>query len=783
MKAPVYSRSDSARRRLARRRSRVRTALLAGLLGAALFAPVGRAADFSHPVFTELTGGLTSGFSAGGGPAGLALGPDGNVWMGEAQGPGRIAKVTPAGVVTEYTGGVTPNLSAGRAPANLVAGPDGNVWVTEFGDPGGIVRITPSGAVTEYPSGVTPNGNPTGITLGPDGELWFVEFANPGRISKITTAGTVSNVATGGVMPSFSANAQPRGIALGPDGNLWFTEYASPGRIGRITPSGVVTEFTGGVTPGLSANSQPVAITAGPDGNLWFTEQGNGGKIGRITPSGVVTEFSAFLPDRRPGLIVSGPDDNLWFTEQASPGGIGRITTAGNVTEFPAGSTPGFTVDRTPTGIAVGGDGNVWFTEAGGPGAVVRISPAAAQPPGPIVSQTPTPPVDTAAPETTITSGPADGADAKGSATYAFASSEAGSSFRCRAYDASGNPALVTARFTPCASPVTVPQPSQPQIQAFEVRAVDAAGNADPTPAVRHLIKHGAAGAPDKPSRCRLVSVQRAHGSGKRLLPGCRLSQIRRGKVACLQVDTLKTGTCAFDRKRSRWLESKAGPDYAIVGQALRGSGKSKSRWIVAGRPTSAHTIPCEKPPSTASAADTAGRVSSGSELATTCVVEEQLAGWNSLSAYGWAPLVNYANFEVCSTNRPNGVLHPDGVAPTRLLPAGAGACYTGNGAALNDLNGTERDKAGNYLSGSMYCHYIIVGGLEVPGAKRPATRYPKTKSSDGKTHYDLTRREINPATPIVWRPVDPNLDLANGPVEDEPEPQPASEPVQAPVP
>jgi len=54
------------------------------------------------------------------------------------------------------------------------------------------------------------------------------------------------------------------------------------------------------------------------------------------------------------------------------------------------------------------------------------------------------------------------------------------------------------------------------------------------------------------------------------------------------------------------------------------------------------------------------------------------------------------------------------------------------------------------------------VGGLEVPGAKRPATRSPKTKSSDGKTHYDFTRREINPATPIVWRPVDPNLNLAN---------------------
>ena len=311
---------------------------LAGLLVAV---PGARAAD---PVFTEFIGGVTPGLSADGGPAGIALGPDGNVWMAETQGPGRITKVTPAGVVTEFTGGVTPNLTAGQQPANVSAGPDGNVWVTQFST-GGIVRITPAGAVTEYPRAVTGNNNPVGITAGPDGNLWFVDFAHPGRIVKMTTAGAMQTMASGGDSSGLSANRFPRGITLGPDGNLWFTEFAVPGRIGRITPAGVVTEFPLGGPSTFSPNRQPVGITTGPDGNLWFTEQGDGGRIGRITPAGVVTEFD-LPPGRVPALITSGPDGALWFTEQASPGGIGRITTAGVVTEYLAGSTPGFTADR-----------------------------------------------------------------------------------------------------------------------------------------------------------------------------------------------------------------------------------------------------------------------------------------------------------------------------------------------------------------------------------------------------------------------------------------------------
>lgn len=84
--------------------------------------------------------------------------------------------------------------------------------------------------------------------------------------------------------------------------------------------------------------------------------------------------------------------------------------------------------------------------------------------------------VDTAAPDTTITSGPPEGGDVPaGEVVFEFTSPEAGASFECRldqgAWTACGTPQSIG---TPAAGPHT-----------FEVRALDALGNADATPAAR----------------------------------------------------------------------------------------------------------------------------------------------------------------------------------------------------------------------------------------------------------------------------------------------------------
>jgi hypothetical protein len=90
--------------------------------------------------------------------------------------------------------------------------------------------------------------------------------------------------------------------------------------------------------------------------------------------------------------------------------------------------------------------------------------------------------VDRTPPETTITSGPAS-VSADPVPSFTFTASEPGSTFECR---------LDALAFSPCSSPTVTP-PLADGAHVLAVRATDAAGNVDPTPAtygftIRHLV-------------------------------------------------------------------------------------------------------------------------------------------------------------------------------------------------------------------------------------------------------------------------------------------------------
>ncbi len=310
-----------------------------------------------HSGVTVFTAGITPDAA----PAGIVLGPDGNLWFTEFAAD-RIARMTRTGTVTEFT------LPAGRGPLNITVGPDNNVWFTES-DGDRIGRINPAAgddaaiqaSITAF---VVPGAGsaPHDIAAGPDGALWFTQTGSD-EIGRITTAGVVTEFAVPG------AGSAPAGIAAGPDGALWFTESGS-GEIGRITTAGVVTnEF---VIP-VPANgfSDPEDITAGPAGALYFTDFGRD-QIGRITTDGVITQFS--LPvGRGPHDIVAAPDGNLYFTESASSR-IGKLPAGSLAVGRPTSGSPPLEEfdfiarDSVPLGLALDGSDDIFFTLNAGNG-------------------------------------------------------------------------------------------------------------------------------------------------------------------------------------------------------------------------------------------------------------------------------------------------------------------------------------------------------------------------------------------------------------------------------
>ena len=147
-------------------------------------------------------------------------GPGGGIWSAWYE----LNLVVPT-EADGYTLKAPIELPANSGPARLAVGSDGNVWVTMF-DADAIDRFLPDGTRTRFQ--LPPGSSPNDITAGPDGALWFTAYKG-NRIGRITTTGVVTEY------PIPTPGSEPAGITTGADGNLWFTESAS-GKIGRLVP-------------------------------------------------------------------------------------------------------------------------------------------------------------------------------------------------------------------------------------------------------------------------------------------------------------------------------------------------------------------------------------------------------------------------------------------------------------------------------------------------------------------------------------------------------------------
>jgi hypothetical protein len=182
------------------------------------------------------------------------------------------------------------------------------------------------------------------------------------------------------------------------------------------------------------------------------------------------------IDNTRPALTVTGPDGQTLgpgvtpaWTIAASDATTGPPAVRCSVVA--AGAAPAFGACTSATSERLPGqpDGRYTLT--------VRATDRA----GNAADSTRAFAVDGGPPETTITSGPQDGESTVGTAVaWGFESSEPGSTFECRVYASSPGP------FGPCSSGTQHSAGAlAPGTYTFEVRATDAVGNTDATPARR----------------------------------------------------------------------------------------------------------------------------------------------------------------------------------------------------------------------------------------------------------------------------------------------------------
>ncbi|MEN9798062.1 MAG: hypothetical protein RL653_1758 [Pseudomonadota bacterium] len=188
-------------------------------------------------------------------PSGMAVAADGTVYVVDAA--RHVVRRIRGGVVGTLAGGGTPGYSDGsgtvarfRNPAGLALGPDGNLYVADAGNHC-VRRVTPAGAVSSFAGrcgwvgrsdGAAASAlfnSPQGVAVGQDGTVYVADSYN-NAVRKVA-GGRVSTLAAspGGDRSVFFV---PNGLSVAPDGTLLVVDSGHRA-VKRVTVAGGVTEL------------------------------------------------------------------------------------------------------------------------------------------------------------------------------------------------------------------------------------------------------------------------------------------------------------------------------------------------------------------------------------------------------------------------------------------------------------------------------------------------------------------------------------------------------------
>jgi virginiamycin B lyase len=278
----------------------------------------------------------------------FGIGPDAAIWFNNIQ----LYRIASDNTITSFS---TPTGFSNCC--GITAGPDGNLWIGAAN--GYIFQVALTGGVRAFQ--LFPNfaDAAEGIIVGPDGALWFpmgTDEAGRDRIGRITTVGSITYFK----LPYGGSN--PSGIAVGQDGAMYFGDsdgLCMYNAMGRVDIHGHVKDIM------TSPYDIPI-IYQGQGKTLWSTPRCVGGAlIAEVSTQGLIlrsftvpTPPFGFQPPIITGLAFA-PNGDIWYTDYNNSA-VGRVTPDGQVIAFPTTSVPSY-----PEGIIYAPNGKVYFS--GGP--------------------------------------------------------------------------------------------------------------------------------------------------------------------------------------------------------------------------------------------------------------------------------------------------------------------------------------------------------------------------------------------------------------------------------
>jgi len=264
-------------------------------------------------------------------PYGVALDPDGDVWVADT-GHDRIAEFTPSGrLITTFAGGL-------EQPEGIAVDATGHVWVADTGHDR-VVEFSAAGRlIRTFGSGGSGRGafdQPVALAISPFGDVWVADQGN-NRVEEFSAFGRYHASIP---VPT------PAGVTLDNHGDVWVSSpsYAPGNAIYEFSPAARRLRSFGTTQAGLGDLGDTGGIAVGPAGRI-FVAQPDYGLVSVFSPAGLFyTEFGLQQNDRKAG-------EDLEFPQGLAVTARGQVWVADSghnrIAEF--GSAPGSGAPAAP---------------------------------------------------------------------------------------------------------------------------------------------------------------------------------------------------------------------------------------------------------------------------------------------------------------------------------------------------------------------------------------------------------------------------------------------------